>query len=169
MKKQLLIAALAVCASGQVMAADDLFGSSSEGDGGTIYGGVSLGKTQAECAGSAECDSSNWKLYGGYEITSDIAVEGAYHSIASSGSNKVTGISAAGLYSMPVADNLEAFGKAGMIAWDSDGTDNGTDFLLGAGATYKMDENWGVRGEYERIGGDIKANMYSVGAVFSTL
>ena len=70
---------------------------------------------------------------------------------------------------MPVADNLEAFGKAGMIAWDSDGTDSGTDFLLGAGATYKMDENWGVRGEYERIGGDIKANMYSVGAVFSTL
>ena len=73
MKKQLLIAALAVCATGQVMAADDLFGSSSEGDGGTIYGGVSLGKTQAECTGSAECDSSNWKLYGGYEITSDIA------------------------------------------------------------------------------------------------
>lgn len=169
MKKQLLIAAMSVCASGQIMAGD-LFGSSSEGDGGTIYGGISLGKTSANCGNSGTCNSSNWKLYGGYEITSDIAVEGAYHSIASSNSDKVTGISAAGVYSMPVADKLEAFGKAGMVAWKSDSTaKNGTDFLLGAGATYKLDDNWGVRGEYERIGGDIKANMYSVGAVFSTL
>ena len=168
MKKQLLLAAIAICASTHVMA-DDLFSSSSEGDGGTIYGGVSLGKTQADCDGSAKCDDTNWKMYGGYEITSDLAVEGAYHSIISTESAKVTGISAAGLYSMPVADNLEAFGKAGLMAWDSDGTASGTDFLLGAGATYKMDENWGVRGEYEHVGGDLKANMYSVGAVFSTL
>jgi len=169
MKTQFLLAALAAFSTSAVMA-DDLFGSSdtSEG-GGTVYGGVSLGKTEVECGGTSGCKGSNWKMYGGYDVTSNIAVEGAYHSVVKINDVKVTGLSASGLYSMPVADNLKAFGKAGAIAWDSDGTANDTDILLGAGATYKIDDNWGVRGEYEHVGGDLKANMYSVGAVFSTL
>lgn len=178
MKKTLLFAALAVF-SMSCAQAYDRFEESDDG-GGTIYGGVSFGRTaNAECLIDGvvmDCDDSNWKLYGGYEITSNLAVEAAYHSILKNKGLDVTGMSASGLYNVPVANNIKAFGKAGFIAWESvDGCDNSsscgddTDFLLGAGATYKFSENWGVRGEYEHIGGDADADMYSIGAVLSTM
>ena len=47
-------------------------------------------------------------------------------------------------------------------------TSDGTDLTLGAGAEYKLDENWAVRGEYEHFNG-LDANMYSIGATFSSL
>lgn len=171
MKKYLLIAAIAAFSSASVMA-DDAFGTSDDSGGGTLYGGVSLGKTDADC-GSVDCKSSNWKLLAGYDVTSNIAVEGAYHNLYKKDNVKATGISGAGLYKMPVSDDIEAFGKAGFMAWEasnatSGGTADGTDVLLGAGATYKIDDNWGIRGEYEHVGGDLKANMYSLGATFST-
>ncbi|MBU0653565.1 MAG: porin family protein [Gammaproteobacteria bacterium] len=173
MKKSLLLTALAVFSMSSAMANDRL-DSNDDSGGGALYGGLSFGKTKADC-GSIDCDDQNWKLYGGYEITSSIAAEAAYHRILNTQDIKVTGMSASGLYNVPVADNLKAFGKVGAIAWrssDPSGSvdyNDGTDFLLGAGATYKIGDNWGIRGEYENIGGDVDADMYSVGAVFSTM
>lgn len=177
MKKSLLLTALAVFSMSSAMATDRL-DSSDDSGGGTIYGGISFGTTKVDCStaeGAVNCDDQNWKLYGGYEITSSIAAEAAYHRILNTQNVKATGMSASGLYNVPVADNLKAFGKVGAIAWrsndpsDSVDYNRGTDFLLGAGATYKIGDNWGIRGEYENIGGDVDADMYSVGAVFSTM
>lgn len=183
MKKTLFMATLALFAS-STATAESLFGSTSNSaDGsGTMYGGVSLGKSSFD----GDETVSNWKAYGGYQFTPEMSVEAGYHKIgevkdvlANGDDLSITGLSAAGLYTMPIADNLKAFGKAGIMAWDSnaarvrdDGSKvpfDGTDLLLGAGATYKLDENWGIRGEYEHVGGDLDANMYSVGAVFSTM
>lgn len=200
MKKILLFAALAVFSISHAQAYDR-FEESDDG-GGTIYGGVSFGKTKIgsaidtlqqdsdgnlfvkaiDCA-SGDCDDTNWKVFAGYDITSNLAVEAAYRNITKdSGPSpykiKITGMSASGLYNVPVAENLKVFGKVGAMTWDL--TDDngyygyfydkdGTDILLGAGATYKFGDNWGIRGEYEHLGGELDAGMYSVGAVFSSM
>lgn len=204
MKKILSFAALTALSlfTSSAMAYEP-FAPKKENDGGTVYGGVSVGKTKMgsaidtiqedadgntyvepiDCA-SGDCDGNNWKVFAGYDITSNLAVEAAYHNIIkdtgpSPYKIQATGMSASGLYNVPVAENLKVFGKAGVMAWSL--TDEhegyysyfydkeGTDFLLGAGATYKLNENWGIRGEFEQIGGPLDAQMYSVGALFSTL
>ncbi|HRJ52588.1 MAG TPA: porin family protein [Candidatus Thiothrix moscowensis] len=145
-----------------------------EEDSGAVYVGVSAGKTAAGCDFD-ECDNHNWKLFGGYEITPSIAAEAAYQHILNTKEVEAVGMSLSGLYKVPVSDKLDVFGKAGMMAWrvsplyDSGAEASNTDFIYGAGSTYKLNENWGVRGEYEHIGGDLDANMYSLGAVFSSL
>ena len=186
MKQQFLLATIVAISSTSAMA-EGLFDSSSSSDKtGSMYAGVSLGKSSLKGDTFGDGDtSSNWKIYGGYQLTPEISAEAAYHKIGvvdkalSNGDDlKLTGLSASGVYTMPVADKLSAFGKAGFMAWDSNAVRvradktttplDGTDVLLGAGATYKLDDNWGVRGEYEHVGGDLKANMYSVGATFSS-
>jgi opacity protein-like surface antigen len=169
MKKQLLIAAIAVFSSTTVLA-DGLFGStdsSNDGSGGFYVGG-SVGKTSVDCTGSASgCDDTSGKLFAGYDLTPDLAVEGGYYNMIGTQTAKLTGIGASAVYSMPVADKIEAFGKGGAMMWEG-GSSDGTDLLLGAGASYKMDDNWALRGEYEHVGGELKAGMYSVGATFSS-
>lgn len=185
MKKHVLIAAIAALSSSTVFA-EGLFDTSGEGAG-TFYAGVSAGKAEADCSGTTiNCDSTGWKLFGGYKVTPNIAVEGGYYSlvnakedVAPNTTAEVTasGLGLAGVASYPVGDNFEVFGKAGAMKWEAEGKltgfatqkDEGTDILLGAGATYKINENFGIRGEYENVGGDLDANMYSIGATFSSL
>lgn len=58
------------------------------------------------------------------------------------------------------------FGKVGLMAWEESAKTNnatngilaGSDLLLGAGADYKVNENWGIRGEYEHVGGLTKSH-----------
>ena len=82
-----------------------------------------------------------------------------------------------------VNQELELFGKAGVARWKSDQTlasgntkDSGVDLLVGAGASYDLGNNIGVRAEWERykdVGapnvkqGDI--DLLSVGVTFSSL
>ena len=100
--------------------------------------------------------------------------------------SKATGVSVTGVASAPLSDELSIFGKMGAVFWDNEDsitvknasntqvlkeakvTSDGTDLTLGAGAEYKLDENWAVRGEYEHFNG-LDANMYSIGATFSSL
>ena len=62
------------------------------------------------------------------------------------------------------------------MAWEESAKTNratngilsGSDLLLGAGADYKVNENWGIRGEYEHVGGLMKSHAYTMGATYST-
>ncbi|MBU0656324.1 MAG: outer membrane beta-barrel protein [Gammaproteobacteria bacterium] len=181
MKKHILIAATAALSTSSAFA-EGLFDTSGEGAG-TFYAGVSAGQAEVDCD---NCDSTGWKLFGGYKVTPNIAVEGGYYSLVNAEETVAPGVDAevtasglglAGVASLPVADDLELFGKAGVMRWDAERkvtgfpTDkaDGTDLLLGAGATYMVGDNWGIRGEYENVGGDLDASMYSVGATFSSL
>ena len=155
-------------------------------DTGKFYGGMSLSKTEANCSyGPANCEGNGWKILTGYKFNKNVGVEGAYQRFFRStetdqqlGTVTVenTGMSLAAVGFYPVNPKTEVFGKAGFMTWDANAYDDGslaatgsdTDLLLGIGAGYQLDDNWGVRGEFERVGGDLKANTYSVGTTFST-
>ena len=124
---------------------------------------------ETNCAKSGNCDDGAWKLFGGYQFNDMFGLEGNYTSFG----EDVTGMALAGVAAMPVGEQLEVFGKAGVMKWTDEsvaGIDRSdSDMLLGIGASYIMDNNWGIRGEYETVDGDIDASMYSIGATFSTL
>lgn len=136
---------------------------------GSLYGGAAVGQAETNCGKSGKCDSSAWKLFGGYQFNDMFGLEGNYTNFG----EDVTGLGLAGVAAMPVGEQLEVFGKAGVMKWTDEsvsGTERSdSDMLLGIGASYIMDDNWGIRGEYETVDGDIDASMYSIGATFSTL
>ncbi|MEB4593023.1 outer membrane beta-barrel protein [Candidatus Thiothrix sp. Deng01] len=219
MKKSILFAAmLAAFTSSSVFAGGgSLFGGSSEEGAGTMYGGASIGKTSdgtcnsvkdeaGALLGNIDCPTpSGWKVFGGYKVTPNLAVEGAYVDFGDGGSSGIipviagvnnvangasistqaTGFNVSGVASTAATDEISLFGKAGLMAWNKDTTatvqqvgvknatvtqessTDGVDLSLGAGAEYKINDNWGVRGEVEHFDG-LNANLYSVGATFST-
>lgn len=228
MKKSMLwVALFAVFSISPVFAgSNSLFSdsaSSNSNDEG-MYGGASIGKSSdAGCdannslidntntlvnsnlIGSLDCaDSSAWKVFGGYKIAPNLAVEGTYVNFGKSSTDstipvipginnqenplsvetKATGFGASGVASAPVTDEISLFGKMGVMSWEKESTttvwnstktasttqrvdSDGVDLSLGAGAEYKLDDNWGVRGEYEHVNG-LDANIYSVGATYTT-
>ncbi|MDH4166173.1 MAG: porin family protein [Gammaproteobacteria bacterium] len=101
--------------------------------------------------------SENWGIEGGWVDmgTPDDTVLGIPVKI------DVSGIDVFFVGSMPVADNFDLFGKAGMVSWDADftigdsevgvesGSDDGEDLALGFGGRWKLGEQFGIRGEYE--------------------
>ncbi|HPE60579.1 MAG: outer membrane beta-barrel protein [Thiothrix sp.] len=204
--------------------------------GGGMYVGGSYGQATTNCmlsdlssasAGSGndlssygipyedDCSNNGWKIYGGYKITDNLAIEGGYYNLGEAdeshavgyddpktgatlnsiqATGKASGIALSGVYSYPVMDNLKIMGKAGIIKWKSegdldgtatiDGTSvsgrlesaeaDGTSLLLGAGAQYDFDQNWGVRGEYEYFkredfaGEERDVSILSAGVVYNT-
>jgi len=218
-KSILMAAAIAAFCSSPVFAGGSLFGgdSSDEDSTGAIYGGASIGQSSdGSCdalkdqvgalLNDVECPTpSAWKVFGGYQIAPNLAVEGAYVDFGEAaadgaipavlGLNKVanpasltsqaTGFNVAGVASTPVTEEVSVFGKAGLMMWEKESaatienfgpsattitqktTTDGVDLSLGAGAEYKIDDNWGVRGELEHFNG-LNNNLYSVGATFST-
>lgn len=154
--------------------------------------------------GGFDCPSpTGWKVFGGYQFAPNLAVEGAYVDFgdgeatgtipvipginavpnATSLTTSATGFGVSGVAIAPVTDEVNVFGKMGILAWERESVatvaglggssitqqadTDGVDLSLGAGAEYKINENWGVRGEVEHYEG-VNANMYSVGATFST-
>ena len=225
-KSVLLAVTMTALSSSSVFAGSSLFGDSSDDSGaGAMYGGASIGQssdancdatsdtidTLNETAGSTvvqsiNCkDSSAWKVFAGYKVAPNLAVEGSYtdygkattdatipviagiNNVANPASVETSakGFGVSGVASTPVTDELSVFGKMGVTSWEKTTTvavknvgasnstvskdidSDGVDLSLGAGAEYKINDNWGVRGEYEHVNG-LNANMYSVGAVFSS-
>lgn len=186
MKQPILLCLFACALVSSPVMAEDLFATTQE-EPGEFYGAFSLLKSEAECSyQGVACDSTGWKLLGGYKFTDNLAVEGGYYDLFSNDGISATGaksvangsgiaMSTVGSYSIDGKSSLS--GKVGIMAWEAEGsTDgvtksvmNGTDVLLGAGAGYKLNDNWQVRGEYEHVGGDLEANIYSAGVTLSTL
>lgn len=183
---------------------------------GTMYGGASIGRATTDCMmkDEDECNSTGFKVYGGYKVTDMLSVEGGYYSLGTmeeslkgsttqgqytitdpSAEGEASGFGLAAVASLPIVDNFEVFGKAGAMLWKSEATvkatvtnttgqsavatdvaeKDGTSLLLGVGASYKFNDNWGVRGEYEHFkrqdlnDKDHNVGIMSVGATFSTL
>nr|CAA6821647.1 MAG: Unknown protein [uncultured Thiotrichaceae bacterium] len=213
MKKIILSAAVAAAmlSTGSAFAGGgSLFGSSSKTsmeDSGGIYMGGSIGQASYRCTMSDDdCKNDGWKIFGGYKINQNMAVEAGYYNLGEEeadydtdygkmhATGKASGIGVAGVYSQPVADNLEVFGKLGAMFWTVEGEasqevggtkvsitdeEDGTSVLFGLGASYKFDDNWGIRGEWERYTAEYEdiddgkdseedIDVLSVGATFST-
>ena len=160
------------------------------------YLGASIGQTQANgyCDEFAKCDdaSKSWKAYMGVRFNENIVLETGYTKFgkqtAKDTNNKnfeqsASAFTTAAVAGYSVNQELELFGKAGIARWKSDQTlasgntnDSGVDLLMGAGASYDLGNNIGVRAEWERykdVGapkvkqGDI--DLLSVGVTFSSL
>lgn len=187
-----------------------LFGGSGESSmaEGALYGGASIGQATYRCTTTNEdCDSDGWKIFAGYKLNQNMAIEGAYYNLGEDtaeynhttygkmhASAKSTGIGLTGVYTQPVADNFEVFGKLGAMFWDVEGElsqtvngtkvsasdeEDGTSVLFGLGASYKFNDNWGVRGEWERYTAEYEdmdkgddseedIDILSAGVTFST-
>ncbi|UJS22912.1 outer membrane beta-barrel protein [Thiothrix winogradskyi] len=227
MKKSILVAAaIAALSSSSVFAGGSVFGgSSSEDSTGAIYGGASIGQSSdgsceaansmldelndlagSELLATSDCaNASAWKVFGGYKVTPNLAVEGSYNNLGKytdsaeiqaipgvnvdpnlvSTVSEMTAIGVSGVASTPITNEFNVFGKMGVASWSKEtelsntntrtgvqdpplsAKTDGVDLTLGAGAEYKINDNWGVRGEVERFDG-LNANLYSVGASFST-
>ena len=166
-------------------AADDFLASPDKPGSDKFYGGTSIGYGSSDCSyASIDCAGVGMKIFAGYKFNDNVAIEGGYHKLFNAeetlGSNTVqvegSGLSLNALGIYPVSPQLDVFGKVGLMAWEESAKTNnatngmlsGSDLLLGAGADYKVNENWGIRGEYEHVGGLMKSHAYTMGATYST-
>ncbi len=214
MKKILIstVMSTALLATGSAMAGGgNLFGGSGKSsmDDGSIYLGGSLGQASYRCTMTDDdCKNDGWKLFGGYKFTDNMAIEAGYYNLGKEegdydttnygklhSSAEATGVGVTGVYSQPVAENLEVFGKLGAMFWNVEGEvsrtvndvkrsvkdeEDGTSVLFGLGASYQFNDNWGMRGEWERYTAEYKnvkkgedseedIDILSAGVTFSTL
>lgn len=161
------------------------------------YLGASIGSTTTTgfCDGLTACDNSDksWKAFAGVRMNNNIVLESGYvdfgkqsgtDNTTSNVTQHATAFTAAALAGIPISDQIDAFGKAGMAHWTVEHTDNvggttdnkGTDVLVGAGANYNLGDNMGVRAEWERfkdVGSTATHNndidLLSLGFIFSSL
>jgi OOP family OmpA-OmpF porin len=149
-----------------------------------LYAGASIGQATLDaCEGVSNCDDedTSWKIFGGWELNRNIAVEAAWVDLGeisgSIGSSAVSaeadGWTLAGKATLPLNEQFGVFGKLGMIMWDVEGggaasglDDDGTDLVYGLGAQYMFTEQFGIVGEWEWYDVDNDVDMFSIGALF---
>ncbi|WML91059.1 outer membrane beta-barrel protein [Thiothrix lacustris] len=161
------------------------------------YLGASIGKTTTDdfCQDLNACESADqsWKAFAGVRVNDSIVLESGYVAFGKQSGQDASGTvsqttsayTATAVVGLPVSDQIEAFGKAGMARWsventNSSGTvveDTGNNIMVGAGANYDLGDNMGVRAEWERYKdiaipstqqtGDI--DLLSLGFIFSSL
>jgi OOP family OmpA-OmpF porin len=138
-------------------------------------------------AALASCDrrDKGWKMFAGYRMNRVFAFEASFIDFgkrsltATSGAESTTVTARASAFSADAVATiplgwLEVFGKAGIAkvkAQSADTTLAGTTFKLGRndneahyglGLNYRLDSQWDVRGEWERIK-DSKIDFFSLG------
>lgn len=142
--------------------------------GSAHYKGPSIGGV------ATDRSSTGTKLFGGYQITPNLAVEGGYVNFgkvkSTAGQLKADGLYLDAIGSVPLSGPLSAYGKLGVFNGKTQGSligsDRGTHAKLGAGLTYAIDRNLSVQGEWERYRFDttgVRANtdLYSLGVKFN--
>lgn len=167
----------------------------SENEKAPNYLGASMGSTTTAgfCDGLANCDNSDksWKAYAGIRMNDNLVLEGGYVDFGKQTgadtngevSQQASAFTAAGVAGVPISDQIEVFGKAGLARWTVEQTDStgsaktsSADVLVGVGASYDLGDNMGVRAEWERFkdvggktgrGSDI--DLMSLGLTFSSL
>lgn len=147
-----------------------------------IFG--SLGNTSADIAfgglNRVDDDDISYALGAGFVISEILSIEGAYHDFGShngetdcppdfaclivpvSTKADLTGISLSLIGSVPVADRFEAYGKVGVVSWDTDFSGissafntSGEDLLYGVGLRWSIEDRWRVSAEYSRVDLDL--------------
>lgn len=169
----------------------------------SFYGGASVGRSYHDnCdelsgnqyGGNFTCSRDNgdpaFKVFGGYKIMPNLAIEGAYidfgeystiHHFENTDEDpafEARGLSLSAVGSIPVHKRVNLFGKVGVLHWEQEVSDpnhpalgtrhnEGTDLALGVGAEVKLSKNVSLRAEAEHFD-DLDANLFSVGVVFNT-
>jgi OOP family OmpA-OmpF porin len=106
-----------------------------------------------------------WAAWGGYMFSDNFGIEAGWADWGKA-DDTIQGIKAeidASGYQvvllgvLPINDNIDLLGKAGVAVWDSEyfiesvsiGKDDGNDLALGIGARWNMDNGIGIRAELE--------------------
>lgn len=121
-------------------------------------------------------DDLSAKVFGGYQFTPNLAVEGGYAALGKSkqpdGSDvRAQALFADGVGTVPIVGNLSAIGRLGLAeVWANTpaGDDHGVALHGGAGLQYAFTQNVAVRGEWERYHADVfegkpDIDQYTVG------
>ena len=144
------------------------------------YVGGSLGITRyrgPDVGGlSTDRSSNGGKVYGGYEITPNVAVELGYADVgkatSAAGDIKGHGVFVDAVGKVPFTDTLSGLARIGAFngraRTNLGGSDSGTDLKLGVGLQYDFNKQAGIRGDWERyrfkaFGTKTDADMVSVG------
>ncbi len=200
-RSKLVVQSLAalVLASGSIaaMAADSgWYAGASLGQSSTDYEAGTL-KSALEAAGAtgvvASVDNTDtaWKLFGGYQVNKNFAVEAAYVNLGSLTSNATYATPAGSPYrfntdgdgyllsvvgTLPVNETFAVFAKAGVFAWNLEATESttlasanasadGTDMAYGLGVNWRISKQMGLRAEWDRfqdVGGGNNFNKHDV-------
>lgn len=156
-----------------------------------FYAGGSVGRSTVDLCddlnglGLTGCDDSDtgFKLFGGYEINRNFAVELGFvdlGEISATGPGgtataETDGFQVAAVGMLPINPQFGIFGKLGAYMWDLSASgpggslsDDGTDIMFGAGVSWRFMPQLSLRGEWERfdIGGD-DVDLLSVGLQFA--
>ena len=153
-----------------------------------FYAGASVGQASVEVS-EVDFDGSDtaFKVFGGYAINSNFAVELAWFDGGSADERfgpgvvqvELTGLHAAAMGRLPLGEAFALFGKIGFASYDAeisarlngqtlfseDGSDE--DLMYGIGGEFRFGPSFGLRAEYEIVdASDAEFNMLSVGGVF---
>lgn len=138
-----------------------------------------------------------WKLFGGYKLNDNFAVEAAYVDYGTITSDSTVVAPVAGNINidldttawvfdavgiLPIVDGFDVFGKVGVAAWEYDSSvsavaggtaftgsaeDDGSDFHYGVGAYLMAVDNIGMRLEWERVSADDNLDVWSLGVQYN--
>lgn len=142
--------------------------------GGSHFKGNNVGGVQTDRS------STGTKLFGGYQLTPNIALEAGYADLgkfkSSAGQLKSNGVYLDAVGTVPIAGPWSAIGRVGVYNGKVEnsliGSDRGTNAKVGAGVQYAIDRNLSVQGEWERyrldaLGTKANTDLYSIGVKYS--
>jgi OOP family OmpA-OmpF porin len=145
-----------------------------------LYVGGSLGSShyKGETIGGVATDRSDTglKLYGGYTINPNLAVEAGVVDLgkasSAAGTVKSSGLFVDAVGTLPLDKGFSAIGRVGLVNAGTtnsiSGSEYGTRLKVGAGLQYQIDRNISLRGEWERYNlgstsGNTHNDLYTVG------
>jgi OOP family OmpA-OmpF porin len=148
------------------------------------YVGAGVGSTDADAgnvnpglitAGSFDGKDSGTKLFGGYQLFPNFAVELAYVDLGkilyngtfsgspvTGGTVKTSGLNVSAIGILPLNASFSLFAKGGVYSWDAKardttggapffGKEDGADLSYGFGASYHVNRNFSLRAEWEQF------------------
>lgn len=169
-----------------------LFGHAVGADPGAgAYAFVNIGESRSNFRPSVvDVISDNDVSYAlgvGYAFNRYFSVEGSYHDFGepigfagcpievlciqafSPEAVSIEGWSGSLVATTPLVDQLDVFGKIGVMSWDADArgpslNDSGSDLLFGVGLVWNASTRWGVRASYEKV--DLDIETATLGAIY---
>lgn len=164
-----------------------------------VYVGFGSGqaRTNVDCTGTTKCDkiSSSTKIFGGYNIDKNFAVEASYAWLGKIGAQTKEGTVTAdheikaksfelvGVAKHDFTDELSGFAKLGVARVTADGNSSlagskytydtsSTQAVVGLGLNYKISKELALRGEFDSrsvklLDEKARVNTFTVGAQYS--
>ena len=156
-----------------------------------VYVGGTLGLTQQgpNCSGWSSCDKSDTglKLYGGYKLSKEWALEAAYTDFGSvslrsgpvSGSYSATALSAGGAFFLPLVPKLTGIARFGLALVDGDysapfngSSESSIEPYVGLGVAYSLNPQLSVTGSFDYMNADYprgsgSASLFGIGLSYA--